>query len=55
MALTANALKEEERRCREAGMDGYLTKPVQMAALDAMLIRCLESAAAYSALADESA
>ena len=30
IALTANALRDEERRCREAGMDGYLTKPVRL-------------------------
>jgi PAS domain S-box-containing protein len=33
IALTANALKEEETHCKSAGMDGYLTKPVQMARL----------------------
>ena len=30
LALTANALQDEELRCRAAGMDGYLTKPVRL-------------------------
>jgi PAS domain S-box-containing protein len=30
IALTANALPEEERRCREAGMNDYLVKPVRL-------------------------
>ena len=33
LALTANALRDEEQRCREAGMDAYLTKPVRLAQL----------------------
>jgi two-component system, sensor histidine kinase and response regulator len=26
--MTANAFEDDRRRCYEAGMDGYLTKPV---------------------------
>ncbi|MEO8526296.1 MAG: PAS domain S-box protein, partial [Caldimonas sp.] len=37
IALTANALKEEAMHCKAVGMDGYLTKPVRMAALDETL------------------
>jgi CheY-like chemotaxis protein/HPt (histidine-containing phosphotransfer) domain-containing protein len=37
IALTANALRDEEHRCREAGMDGYLTKPVRLAQLKAAI------------------
>ncbi len=33
VAVTANALEGEESRCREAGMTGYLTKPVERARL----------------------
>ncbi len=37
VALTANALKGEVVRAREAGMDDYLTKPVPLAQLQAAL------------------
>jgi two-component system, sensor histidine kinase and response regulator len=30
IALTANALKEDEQRCRDAGMDDYLAKPIEI-------------------------
>ncbi|MFN3197273.1 MAG: response regulator [Bradymonadia bacterium] len=29
IAVTANAMKEDEARCREAGMDAYLSKPIK--------------------------
>ena len=41
VALTANALKGEARRCRDIGMDDYMTKPVQLVELRAMLRKWL--------------
>jgi len=37
IALTANALRDEEVRCRQAGMDGYMSKPVRLAQLKTTL------------------
>jgi len=41
VALTANALKGEADHCRAVGMDDYLSKPVQLANLKAMLEKWL--------------
>lgn len=41
VALTANALKSEAQRCREVGMDDYLTKPLLLDQLQAMLEKWL--------------
>jgi signal transduction histidine kinase/ActR/RegA family two-component response regulator/HPt (histidine-containing phosphotransfer) domain-containing protein len=42
-ALTATALKGESEHCRAAGMDKYLTKPLQLADLRAALAELLPS------------
>jgi hypothetical protein len=39
LALTANAMRGDAERCRAAGMDEYLSKPVGLDALDAVLTR----------------
>lgn len=39
VALTASTQPEELRQCREAGMNDYLSKPLQIAALRAALLR----------------
>lgn len=43
-ALTANAFAEDSRKCREAGMDDFLAKPVNLAALKALMMRWLGGA-----------
>ena len=49
LALTANAFVEDAERCRAAGMDEHLTKPVRRAALEAALARFLRPDGAASA------
>jgi CheY-like chemotaxis protein len=39
LALTAHAMKGDEDRCRLAGMDGYVTKPVRPSALLEEILR----------------
>lgn len=50
-ALTANAMQGEARRCREAGMDGYLSKPLQLGDLKTMLQLWLPAASGNVPLA----
>jgi CheY-like chemotaxis protein len=43
IAITAHVMKGDQERCQEAGMDGYVSKPLQTAELFAAIERCLSS------------
>lgn len=53
LALTANALRGEASRAESAGMDAYLTKPVQLRVLKAALEKWLLPANGQTSLAEE--
>jgi PAS domain S-box-containing protein len=54
IAITANALKGEADHCRAIGMDDYLSKPVQLVNLKAMLDKWMP-AVSSDPIADEAA
>lgn len=41
VAMTANALQEDRERCFAAGMDGFISKPISLAVLEAEIRRLL--------------
>lgn len=47
IALTASALDEEALRCRDAGMDDFLAKPVPLAMLRQSLVRWLRGSTEF--------
>ena len=42
IAMTAHAMKGDKEKCLEAGMDGYVTKPVKSKAMLAEITRVLD-------------
>jgi len=44
VAMTAHALKGDRERCLEAGMDGYVSKPIRTVDLFAEIERCVSAA-----------
>ncbi|WP_231497222.1 PAS domain-containing hybrid sensor histidine kinase/response regulator [Arthrobacter sp. MA-N2] len=50
IAMTAGAMDEDHERCLAAGMDDYLTKPVDMDKLDRVLSRWVPAASKESAV-----
>ena len=43
IAMTANVMQEDRRRCLDAGMDDFVAKPIKTAELTAALGRCTSS------------
>jgi signal transduction histidine kinase/ligand-binding sensor domain-containing protein/CheY-like chemotaxis protein/HPt (histidine-containing phosphotransfer) domain-containing protein len=52
IALTADAMQGAEQQCREAGMDDYLTKPLDRTLLSETIVRHLASAAPETAVVE---
>ena len=51
-ALTAGAMKEDRDRCIAAGMDGYLTKPLNVQELQAVLENCYAARVPLASIAE---
>ena len=43
IAMTANAFKEDEKKCLEAGMNAHLAKPIQVEKVIKVIAECCES------------
>lgn len=53
IAMTANARREDRDQCLAAGMDDYISKPVQSKVLAEVLARWIDTSASISITADE--
>jgi CheY-like chemotaxis protein len=53
IAITANARQEDRERCLAAGMDDYLSKPVQLKVLAEVLARWVSAPASISNATDD--
>jgi CheY-like chemotaxis protein len=54
IALTAHAMKGDQERCLAAGMDGYISKPINVQTLSAAISRVLNDATPFDLLTEES-
>ena len=52
IALTANAMKADQKRCLEAGMDDFLTKPIVAQKLHAMIAKLVPAKTSASPSSD---
>ena len=41
--MTANAFKDDEKKCLEAGMNAHLAKPIQIDKVIKTIVYCCES------------
>jgi two-component system, sensor histidine kinase and response regulator len=53
IAMTANALEDDREKCLSAGMDDYVSKPVQIEELEAAMVRWLPAALELNASSTE--
>ena len=53
IAVTANAMTGDEQRCREAGMNDYLSKPISMGQVSDMVQKWLHKVSPPTAVSDQ--